>query len=121
MATYGFDRALEVSTGDRIIKVSVVGIVFRDSLWSQDLVSHCAPLSVASNFIDQLVEPDDQAVSRAFSQSQMKLTVGQGAPLGRRPHFRPAPVRAATSLYRLALRWLLQVVPSGARCQSVRR
>ena len=71
-------RALEVSTGDRIIKVSVVGIVFSDSFWSQDLVSHCAPLSVASNFIDQLVEPDDQAVCLAFCQSQMKVTVGQG-------------------------------------------
>ena len=78
MATYGLDSALEVSTGDRFIKVAVVDIVFSDPFWSQDLVSHCTPLSVAANFIDQLVEPDDQAVSRAFSQSQMKVTVGQG-------------------------------------------
>ena len=77
VTTYGFDSPLEVSTGDRIVKVSVVGIVFRDPIWGQDLVSHCTPLSVAANFIDQLAEPDDQAVSRAFSQGQMKLAVGQ--------------------------------------------
>ena len=77
MASDGVDSALKVSTGNRCKKFTVVDIVFSNPLGSQDLVSHCGPLLVAASFIDQLVEPDHQAVSRAFGEGQMKLTVGQ--------------------------------------------
>ena len=75
------DSGVEITVCNHVVKMTVMRVVLRDPFGNQDGLFHCGPLGMAAGFIDQLVKPYDEPVSRAFSECEMKLGISLGESL----------------------------------------
>jgi len=75
------DSGIEITVCNHVVKMSVMCVVLRDPFGNQDGLFHCGPLGMAAGFVDQLVKPYDESVSRAFSEREVKLGISSGESL----------------------------------------
>lgn len=75
------DGCVKITVCNHVVKMSVMDVVLRDPFRNQDRLFHCRPLGVAAGFVDQLVKPYDESVSRAFREREVKLGISSGESL----------------------------------------
>ena len=75
------DSGVEITVCNHVVKMPMLRFVLRDPFGDQDELFHCGPLGMAAGFIDQLVKPYDESVSRAFSEREVKLGISSGESL----------------------------------------